>query len=355
MKSLTVAAGTGTSRLLLGEDLGALARLAEGTKRFAITDATVRGLYGGRLEGFTILEMGQGEANKTLATVERLYRGLLDGGADRGSFVVGVGGGIVCDVAGFVASTYLRGLRFGFAPTTLLAQVDASVGGKNGVNLDRYKNLVGTFNQPEFVLLDYQVLRTLPVRELRCGIAEIVKAGALSDPALFQFLEESAEAVLALEPAAIARAIEGAVEMKVGVVTRDEKESGERMLLNLGHTFGHAIEKTHDFQHGEAVSLGMVIAADLAVEKGLLARDQADRLERLLARFGLPTRVELDGEAIAEALSKDKKRFGGVINAILLDRIGKASIHPVTLDELRKSQAAAGLRAGRASQEGLKR
>lgn len=355
MRSLTVAAGTGTSRLFLGEDLGALASLAQGTKRFAITDPNVRRLYGHRLEGFTVLEMGLGEANKTFATVERLYRGLLENGADRGSFVVGVGGGIVCDVAGFVASTYLRGLRFGFAPTTLLAQVDASVGGKNGVNLDRYKNLVGTFNQPEFVLLDYQVLGTLPIRELRCGIAEIVKAAALSDPALFEFLEEKAEAVLALEPAALGRAIEGAVEMKVGVVTRDEKESGERMLLNLGHTFGHAIEKTHDYQHGEAVSLGMVIAADLAVEKGLLARDQAPRLERLLARFGLPTRVELNGEAIAEALSKDKKRFGGVVNAILLERIGKAAIHPVSLDELRQSRAAASLRANGAPQEGPQR
>ncbi len=227
--------------------------------------------------------------------------------------------------------------------------MDASVGGKNGVNLDRYKNLIGTFNQPEFVLLDYEVLHTLPVRELRCGLAEIVKAGALADPALFQFLEESAEAILALEPAAIARAIEGAVQMKVGVVTRDEKESGERMLLNLGHTFGHAIEKTHDYQHGEAVSLGMVIASDLAVEKGLLARDQADRLERLLARFGLPTRAELNGEAIAEALSKDKKRFGGVVHAILLERIGKASVHKVALDELRKSWAAS-LAAGRGPQ-----
>jgi 3-dehydroquinate synthase len=354
MKTLTLAAGTGTTELLFGERLRALDRLASGTKRFAITDATVRGLYGDRLEGFQILEMGQGEANKTLATVERLYHDLLEAGADRDSFVVGVGGGIVCDVAGFVASTYLRGLRFGFAPTTLLAQVDASVGGKNGVNLERYKNLVGSFNQPRFVLLDYEVLRTLPARELRCGMAEVVKAAAIADPELFEFLEDSAERVMALEPQAIARAVEGAVRVKAGVVTRDEKESGERMLLNFGHTFGHAIEKTLGLPHGEAVSLGMVLACDLAVAQGVLSRDAASRVERLLERIGLPTRTKLDPEAIAEAITKDKKRTGAQIKAILLERIGRAAIHPVSLSTLDPSHPPA-LRTGQGPGEGVLR
>jgi 3-dehydroquinate synthase len=299
----------------------------------------VRRLYGDRLQGFQILEIGEGEASKTLATVERLYQGLLAGGADRGSFVVGVGGGIVCDVAGFAASTYLRGLRFGFAPTTLLAQVDASVGGKNGVNLERYKNLVGTFQQPQFVLLDYQVLRTLPPRELRCGMAEVVKAAAIADAGLFELLERRAEAAMALEPEAIGRAIEGAVRVKAGVVTRDEKESGERMLLNFGHTFGHAIEKTAGLPHGEAVSLGMVIACDIAVAKGMLAPSEARRVEALLERIGLPTRMELDRAAIVEALAKDKKRLGAEVRAILLERVGRAVVCPVALEELARPPA----------------
>lgn len=335
MKTLQVKGITGSSQVVLGESLRALDQYAGTGPRVIVTDSNVRRLYGKWMVGCPILEIGLGEGNKTLATVERLYAQFLELKADRSTFVVGVGGGIVCDVAGFAAATFLRGLRCGFVASTLLAQVDASVGGKNGVNFEHYKNLVGVFRQPEFVLCDFELLRTLPPREVRCGLAEVVKAAAIADPALFTFLEENADAVLALEPEAVERAVHAAVKVKADIVTADETEKGERMKLNFGHTFGHAIERTIGLPHGEAISLGMVIACDIAAAKGLLGRDQAARVERLLARLGLPTRISLDREAIADALGKDKKRFGQEVKAILLDRLGNAVVRSVGLDELK--------------------
>jgi 3-dehydroquinate synthase len=286
------------------------------------------------MAGARILEVGLGEEHKTLATVERLYQGLLDAGADRKTLVVGFGGGIVCDLAGFAASTFLRGTRLAFVPTTLLAQVDASVGGKNGVNFQGYKNQVGVFRQPELVICDFALLRTLPEREVRCGLAEVVKAAAIADAELFAFLEANADRVLALDPGALERIVSGALQVKADIVGRDETESGERMKLNFGHTFGHAIEKTMGLPHGEAVAAGMVIACDLAAARGLLDRGAAKRIEALLEKLGLPTRVKLDKARVADALVKDKKRFGQTVNAVLLDGIGRARLEPIELREL---------------------
>jgi len=275
-----------------------------------------------------------GEEIKTIETVQQIYTELLDHEADRSTFVVGVGGGIVCDITGYVASTFMRGVRFGFVATTLLAQVDASVGGKNGVNFKGYKNIVGVFNQPEFVLCDMNLLATLPEQEIACGFAEIVKHGAIGDVALFEYLEVNFAKALALDKEAIGKAVYDSVKLKAAVVNQDEKEQGERKKLNFGHTFGHAIEKTTAVPHGVAVSLGMVVASQLSVKKGLFPSTEAERIKALLQNMGLPVKLEIDRKSVIDALKKDKKREGQEIHFVLLDRIGRAVVEPIALEEL---------------------
>jgi 3-dehydroquinate synthase len=334
MKTLSIHGATGRSGLMVGERIENAAAYLPTGETVIITDTVVADLYRERFPAGRIIEIGTGEANKTLDTVRDIYTRLVEAEADRSTFILGVGGGIVCDVAGFAASTYLRGVRFGFVATTLLAQVDASVGGKNGVNFGGYKNMVGVFNQPEFVICDLNLLKTLPGREVLCGVAEIVKHGAIADPGLFAFLEENVRGVLELDPVVIERLVYDSVVIKSEVVSRDEKEAGERRKLNFGHTIGHAIEKTSGVPHGEAVSAGMVAAAHLSVERRLLSRDEADRLVALLERLGLPTRIRARPESVLEALRKDKKRTGGGIHFILLEKIGRAVIEEISLAEL---------------------
>jgi 3-dehydroquinate synthase len=242
MKKLLVRGSSGSSQLLVGESIDNLSRYIEPLRTIIITDKTVQGLYQDRFPDCPVIAMDQGEKIKTLETVKDLYGRLVELEADRSAFILAIGGGIVCDVAGFVASTYMRGIHFGFVSTTLLAQVDASVGGKNGVNFGGYKNMVGVFNQPEFVVCDLAMLKTLPVREILCGYAEIIKHGAIADARMLDFLETHRDAALDLDQAIVAFLVYRSVEIKAGVVTRDERERGERRKLNFGHTFGHAIE-----------------------------------------------------------------------------------------------------------------
>lgn len=324
------------STIYIGERLENLSGYLPARRRVIITDTHVLSLHGDRFPPGEVISIGTGEPIKTLETVQDIFRRLIDLEMDRSSFMVGIGGGIVCDVTGFVASTYQRGLRFGFAATTLLAQVDASVGGKNGVNFKGYKNMVGVFNQPEFVLCDPATLTTLPAREIRCGMAEIVKHAAIASPGLFDFLETHAEDALALEPAVVERLVAESVEIKAGVVSRDERETGERRKLNFGHTFGHAIEKTTGVNHGEAVSAGMVAAARLSVQRGHLDIEGEKRIERLLHRLDLPVHVTIDLEAVIDALRRDKKRESENLHFVLLDAIGKAVVENISLARLQE-------------------
>ncbi|PID73744.1 MAG: 3-dehydroquinate synthase [Desulfobacterales bacterium] len=348
MKTLHINGRTGASRIVVGGRLADLGAFVPGdAPLFLITDARVRELYGDLFPEAAVIEIGAGEDHKTLDTMAQIYGELIAAEADRSSFIMAVGGGIVCDVAGFAASTYLRGVRFGFAPTTLLAQVDAGVGGKNGVNFRNYKNMVGTFNQPEIVLCDLAILNSLPRREFLCGMAEIVKHAAIADADLFAFLEKEAEAALEREEAVIHRLVEDSVVIKAGVVSRDERESGERRKLNFGHTYGHAVEKLAGIPHGQAVSIGMAVAADLSVRRGLLPQKEADRLHTLLIRLGLPVSLaELrlsetdsppripDPETVLDAMRRDKKRSGGGIHFVLLNRLGEAIVTLISLTEL---------------------
>lgn len=311
MRTISLETPSGRSIVAVGESIGRLAQYCNAARGVVVTDTVVRSLHGERFPGWPVVEIGTGEGAKTLETAMEIYRAFLRHEVDRSSLVVAIGGGIVCDVAGFAASTFLRGLPFGFVPTTLLAQVDASVGGKNGVNLLGYKNLVGTFTQPAFVLCDLDLLRTLPEAEVRNGLAEVVKQAAVSDEGLFAFLEANSAAALRLEPGVIDRIVHDALKAKIGIVSGDEREKGERRKLNFGHTIGHAVEKVHAFRHGEAVALGMKAAARLSVAMGLLSPGDEERIGRLLAAFGLPKGTEIDAGLVGDALRKDKKREGG--------------------------------------------
>ncbi len=334
METLTIDGAGGRSTLLVGARLQRIGAYLPAAPRFIVTDPIVRRLYGDRFPDGPVIEMGVGESVKTLDTAADIYRALIAHEADRSSFLLGIGGGIVCDVTGFVASTYLRGIRFGFVPTTLLAQVDASVGGKNGVNFAGYKNMVGVFNQPAFVLCDPDPLTTLSAGDRGCGLAEIVKHGAIADPDLFGFLETNISAVLSLDPAAVHRMVYDSVVIKSTIVNRDEKETGERRKLNFGHTFGHAVEKVRKIPHGEAVSMGMMVAAALSVQRGYLSGADAARLASLLKNLGLPTRLEVDREKALDALKRDKKREGDAIHFVLLKQIGEAVVERIGLGEL---------------------
>jgi 3-dehydroquinate synthase len=336
MRALEVEGRSGKSRILLGEGIGKLGEYCGARKTVVVTDSTVRGLYGKELEGFEVVEIGAGEENKTLETVEGLYGEFVERGMDRGSFVVGFGGGIVCDIAGFAASTYMRGIGFGFAPTTLLAQVDAGVGGKNGVNFRGYKNLVGTFNQPEFVLCDFGLLMTLPKKELSCGFAENIKCAAIADLPLFEYLEGKGENLLELERPVVEKAVYDSLVVKARIVSMDEREAGERRKLNFGHTLGHAYEKVLGLAHGEAISVGMAASARLSVERGMLAGGEAERLEKLLSAVGLPVRASAGKEELMDALMKDKKRDGGKVNFVLLRGLGNAEVAEIGIEELER-------------------
>lgn len=337
MKTININTDSGPSRILIAERLENLKRYIPVAKPIIITDANVGRLYPLDAIASNVITIGTGETIKTLDTVAEIYAQLLYFQADRSAFIVGVGGGIVCDITGFAASTFMRGVRFGFVATTLLAQVDASVGGKNGVNFQGYKNMVGLFHQPEFVICDLEVLKTLPPREVSCGLAEIVKHAAIADADLFAFIETQAERILALDPVAIQKLVLRSVEIKSAIVGRDETEKGQRRLLNFGHTFGHAIERVSGVSHGEAVSIGMVMASALAVKRGLLTAQEDRRLSDLLAKLQLPNNFASDPKKILDAITKDKKRTGDYIHFVLLAGIGNAVVEPIAIEELKEA------------------
>ena len=333
----TIKGGTGTSELLVGESIKHITGYLPDSPLFIITDTVVEKLYRDLFPPGRVIALGTGEKIKTLDTVAAIFGQLIEAGADRASFILGIGGGIVCDITGFVASTFMRGLRFGFVSTTLLAQVDASVGGKNGVNYAGYKNMVGVFNQPEFVICDMELLATLAAVEVRCGMAEIVKHAAIADAAMFAYLEENAAKAVNLDPAVIEKLVSDSVVIKAAVVNRDEKEHGERRKLNFGHTVGHAVEKIRGLPHGEAVSVGMAVAAAISEKRGLLSGGDVKRLTTLLHALGLPTIMDADPGQIVAALAKDKKKENDVIHYVLLDAIGSCRIEEISIAELNAS------------------
>ena len=324
------------SQVIVGESYRNLANYLPADRQIiVITDANILKYYGDFFRAWPVIEIGTGEKIKSLETVTYICNSLLELNADRSSFVVAAGGGIVCDVAGFAASMYMRGVPFGFVSTSLLSQVDASVGGKNGVNFGGYKNMIGTFSQPRFVLCDISMLQTLPEREFISGFAEIVKAAAIRNAALFDYLEQNVEKAVARDTEVIRHLVAESVKIKAEVVERDEREQGERRILNFGHTFGHAVESITGISHGEAVSVGMMMAARRSVTECGFSESHFSRLERLLVRLGLPVNTDIPPETILRSLLKDKKRESSDVYLVLLNEIGKAVIRKTPIEELR--------------------
>jgi len=284
------------------------------------------------------LEVKDGERSKSLAQARRLYDALLDARADRSSVVIALGGGVVGDLAGFVAATLFRGIPVVQVPTSLLAMVDSSVGGKTGVNVPRGKNLVGAFHQPRLVWIDAATLRTLPARQRAAGMAEVIKHAIIWDAALFEQLEAGLERVLALAPGPLLAVLQRSCEIKAEVVSRDERESGLRMLLNFGHTLGHAAEALEGYRgllHGEAVAMGMVFAAQRSERLGRAPAGLSERIEKLLERAGLPTRLpDYPRKAYLQAIAVDKKKRDARIGFIALSELGRAEIVPLLPREI---------------------
>ncbi len=276
------------------------------------------------------LVLPEGESQKNLETVEKAVEFLSDNGIDRDSSIIAFGGGVIGDITGFVASSYMRGIKFLQVPTTLLAQVDSSVGGKTGVNIRQGKNLIGAFYQPSAVIADTRFLSTLQPRRFSEGLAEVIKYGLIRDHGFFEWLETNTSRILDLEAEAMAHLIEKCCQIKAEVVSEDEKESSVRAELNFGHTFGHAIESLTDYNsysHGEAVAIGMVMATSLSESMGMISSEDKERVKKLIKAVNLPTKKpNLNGDDFFESMKRDKKTHDGEIRLILLENIGRAII-----------------------------
>jgi 3-dehydroquinate synthase len=336
--TLKVSLGDRSYPILIGQSLLSDAKLLathiEARDVLLVSNTTVGPLYADTVSNALVdrrvvdVRLPDGEQYKSMEYVGRVLDVLVANRFGRDSLVLALGGGVVGDLAGFSAACYQRGVAFAQLPTTLLSQVDSSVGGKTGVNHPGGKNLIGAFHQPSVVIADTSTLQTLPARELRAGLAEVVKYGLVFDAAFLRWIEDHVDALLALDPAALAHAIHRSCELKAEVVCRDEREAGDRALLNLGHTFGHAIETATGYTqwlHGEAVGMGMVIAADMSARMGLIDAGDVQRLRTLLKRIGLPVDAPRFGAARArELMGLDKKVKAGQIRLILLDKLGSA-------------------------------
>jgi len=330
-----------TSKLLIAEPFKRLTAALENKKHIVvITDFNVNKLYDAYFPSKDVIVMGTGESIKTLDTVSNIYDRLLNFGADRSTFILGIGGGIVCDVTGFAASTFMRGLDFAFVPTTLLAQVDAALGGKNGVNFKGYKNIVGVFKQPEFIFYNAQFLRTLNRKEYSCGVAEVIKHSLIEESDLFNFMETNTSKVLSMDELAVKRIVTDCIKIKSNIVNMDEFEKGERFKLNFGHTIGHALEKISSICHGEAVAIGMMFAIRFSSALGMVSPADRDRIQKVIGSYGLPTEVDtinVRRKDIIDAVKKDKKKDIDDINFVFLKNIGESVVAKIPMSKLEEA------------------
>ncbi len=335
MHELNIHTDMGHSRLLIGEKLANLDQYLPDKHCVIITDTNVNNLYKDQLPaGIPVIEIGTGEKVKTMETMGIIFDQLIKCQADRSAYIIGIGGGVVCDIAGFVASTYMRGISFGFVSTTLLAQVDASVGGKNGVNFKGYKNMIGVFNQPDFVICDPEMLKTLPDEDYIAAYGEIIKHALIKDKSLFEFLEQNIDKALSRNTDIINRVVYDSLVIKSAVVQEDEKEKGLRRILNFGHTLGHAVERYTGIPHGKAISVGMMLAANLSEQKRLIDPNMVVRIRKLLENYNLPVDIDFDKKIVIDIMKKDKKRQHDLINFVLLASIGKVVIEPIPIHQL---------------------
>jgi 3-dehydroquinate synthase len=301
-------------------------------KAVIITDQNIFDLHQEKFKGWDTIVLDAGEEYKVQSTIDSIVLQLIHIGADRQTTLIGVGGGVVTDLTGYVASIFLRGVSFGFIPTTLLSMVDAAIGGKNGIDVGKYKNMVGTINQPQFLIYDASFLETLPEKEWRNGFAEVIKHAAIKDAMLFKQLEASSIELYQKEKTLLQELITRNVLIKTKVVQADVYEKGERKFLNFGHTLAHAIETQYGLMHGEAVAIGMVFASHLSeIHVGFRHHG---RLLKLIEQYSLPTNIHFDKDKVFDVLKSDKKKEADFMNFVLLQRIGKAVIEKIPLESL---------------------
>ncbi|HYH15028.1 MAG TPA: 3-dehydroquinate synthase [Flavisolibacter sp.] len=335
MDKKTFRFSTATVDYYFGGGFSKLKEVVDPKKTVLITDENIYGHHTAKFKKWDTIVLKPGEQFKVQATVDTIIDQLIEMGADRSTTLVGVGGGVITDLTGYVASIYMRGLSFGFVPTTLLALVDASIGGKNGVDVGIYKNMAGTIRQPTFILHDLVFLNTLPEVEWRSGFAEIIKHASIKDAAMFNLLEENTIGSFQKKKKQACELIQRNALIKTKVVLQDEFEKGDRKMLNFGHTLGHALENQYELTHGEAISIGMAYAANLSQQ--ITGFKQADRVVSLLDRYQLPTFAQFNKDKVIDALSKDKKKVKDSIQFILLQKIGKAVIQPIPIDQIYQS------------------
>jgi 3-dehydroquinate synthase len=323
-----------TTTYYLDADFGYLAKLVDQEHTVLITDEHLFALQKKRFVGWNTIVINAGEQFKVQETVDSIVDQLIELGADRKTTLIGVGGGVVTDITGYVAAIYMRGVPVGYVPTSILAMVDAAIGGKNGIDVGVYKNMVGTIRQPQFLLYDYSLLKSLPKEEWINGFAEVIKHAAIKDAALFRELEKNKLTTYQKDKAALAKLIRRNVVIKSDVVEKDEFEQGERRLLNFGHTLGHAIENLYRLSHGQAISIGMVVAA--MISEQFTPFGDTDRIIAAFKRYGLPTLTEFDTRDVMNVLKKDKKKVRDSMNYVLLNKIGQGVVKQIPIVELEK-------------------
>ncbi|MEO8821885.1 MAG: 3-dehydroquinate synthase [Ginsengibacter sp.] len=308
--------------------------LAEKENTIFITDENVFSKQSQKFSGRKTIVLKAGELFKNQKAVDEVISQLIEMNADRQSFIIGVGGGVVTDIAGYASSIYMRGIKFAFVPTSILGMVDASIGGKNGVDVGVYKNLVGVIRHPEFLLYDFSILETLPGEEWINGFAEIIKHACIKDADMFHLLEEKTLEDFQTSKENIAELIERNVDIKYNVVANDEFETGERKMLNFGHTIGHAIENTAKIPHGSAISIGMIAACIISEKINGFPESETKKIKQLLSKYKLPIAFDFDKEKTWNILLHDKKKSGADMNFVVLDSVGKASIKKIPLTDL---------------------
>lgn len=332
MKHLNYKFSNSSTDFYLAYGISHLKKIVDSEATVLITDENVYNAHSKRFKGWNTIVLKPGEEYKVQATVDAVIEQLIEMEADRKTTLIGVGGGVITDITGYVASIYMRGLRFGFVPTSILAMVDASIGGKNGIDVGVYKNMVGMIRQPSFILHDLIFLNTLPQIEWENGFAEIIKHACIKDAAMFNELERSSLKTYQNRKKSVCELIQRNAIIKTKVVQKDEFEKGERRLLNFGHTLGHALENQYELLHGQAVSIGMVYAS--LISEKITGFKDTSRVTRLLVQYDLPTFVEFDRQKVFDVLKMDKKRERKEMNYVLLEKIGKGVVKNIELKKL---------------------
>lgn len=334
MKKLSYNFSSQATDCYFDTDFSYLENLVNKEQAVIITDENIHAAHSSKFQGWKVIVLPAGEAHKNQETVNSVIEQLIQFKADRKTFVVGVGGGVITDLTGYAASIYMRGLPFGFVPTTVLGMVDASIGGKNGIDVGVYKNLVGVIRQPKFLLYDMKFLKTLPQHEWVSGFAEVIKHSCIQDKDMFEELSAHDLSHYQQNEQALSDLIRRNAAIKSEIVMRDEFEQGDRKLLNFGHTMGHAIENMYQLSHGEAISIGMVVASRLSEQ--LVGFNSAREVADTLKKYGLPVEKDYDKEKAFSILEMDKKKSNNEMNYVLLEKIGTGIVKPIPLIQLKE-------------------